>query len=54
MIEQPFEGKITRTISARYHKDGAEILISQGKRKRPRRLHHLKHSNFKDWTYPVN
>lgn len=27
-----------RTLSARYYKDGSEILISQGKRKRPRRL----------------
>jgi hypothetical protein len=29
---------ITRTLSARYHKDGSEILISQGSRKNPRRL----------------
>ncbi len=29
---------IARTLSARYYKDGSEILISQGKRKRPRRL----------------
>jgi len=28
----------TRTLSARYHKDGSEILIYQGKNKRPRRL----------------
>lgn len=28
----------TRTLSARYHKDGSEILIDQGKRKNPRRL----------------
>lgn len=28
----------TRTLSARYYKDGSEILISQGKNKRPRRL----------------
>jgi len=27
-----------RTLSARYHKDGSEILISQGSRKNPRRL----------------
>lgn len=27
-----------RTLSARYYKDGSEILISQGARKRPRRL----------------
>lgn len=29
---------VTRTLSARYYKDGSEILIDQGKRKRPRRL----------------
>jgi DNA (cytosine-5)-methyltransferase 1 len=29
---------IARTLSARYHKDGSEILISQGPRKNPRRL----------------
>jgi len=29
---------VTRTLSARYHKDGSEILIPQGKNKRPRRL----------------
>lgn len=28
----------TRTLSARYYKDGSEILIDRGKRKRPRRL----------------
>lgn len=33
------EGKdIARTLSARYYKDGSEILISQGKHKNPRRL----------------
>lgn len=31
------KGTVTRTISARYHKDGAEILIEQ-KNQRPRRL----------------
>ena len=31
-------GGVTRTLSARYYKDGSEILISQGKRKPPRRL----------------
>nr|MBA3916045.1 DNA (cytosine-5-)-methyltransferase [Terriglobales bacterium] len=31
-------GSVARTLSARYYKDGSEILISQGKRKRPRRL----------------
>ena len=29
---------ITRTLSARYYKDGSEILVSQGKHKNPRRL----------------
>jgi DNA (cytosine-5)-methyltransferase 1 len=29
---------IARTLSARYFKDGSEILISRGKRKTPRRL----------------
>jgi len=29
---------VTRTLSARYHKDGSEILVYQGERKRPRRL----------------
>jgi len=29
---------IARTLSARYYKDGSEILVAQGKRKRPRRL----------------
>lgn len=33
----PFENATTRTLSARYHKDGAEILIYQEGR-RPRRL----------------
>jgi len=38
IISPPFKDKVTRTISARYHKDGAEILISQGAGRRPRRL----------------
>jgi len=29
---------VTRTLSARYYKDGSEILVSQGTRKNPRRL----------------
>ena len=32
-----YPDSVTRTLSARYHKDGSEILVSQGK-KRPRRL----------------
>ena len=29
---------ISRTLSARYYKDGSEILVYQGKKKNPRRL----------------
>ncbi len=29
---------ISRTLSARYYKDGSEVLVDQGKRKNPRRL----------------
>jgi len=29
---------VARTLSARYYKDGSEILVSQGSRERPRRL----------------
>jgi len=32
------EDQATRTLSARYYKDGSEILIDRGPRKRPRRL----------------
>ncbi|MFM0434939.1 DNA (cytosine-5-)-methyltransferase [Paraburkholderia strydomiana] len=31
-------GSVTRTLSARYHKDGSEILLAQGNGERPRRL----------------
>jgi DNA (cytosine-5)-methyltransferase 1 len=30
--------KVARTLSARYYKDGSEILVSRGPRRRPRRL----------------
>ncbi|RQH08490.1 DNA (cytosine-5-)-methyltransferase [Paraburkholderia dinghuensis] len=33
-----FEQSVTRTLSARYHKDGSEILVHQGEGLRPRRL----------------
>ena len=33
-----YPDSITRTLSARYYKDGSEILVFQGKNKRPRRL----------------
>ncbi len=32
------EASVTRTLSARYYKDGSEILVSQGKKKNPRKL----------------
>lgn len=32
------DSRSTRTISARYYKDGSEILVDRGARKRPRRL----------------
>ena len=38
IITPPFKGKITRTLSARYYKDGAEILIDIGENTNPRRL----------------
>ena len=33
-----YPDSVTRTLSARYHKDGSEILVWQGNNKRPRRL----------------
>ena len=33
-----FPDSVTRTLSARYHKDGSEILVYQGEGVRPRRL----------------
>jgi DNA (cytosine-5)-methyltransferase 1 len=33
-----YPDSVTRTLSARYHKDGSEILVHQGDGKRPRRL----------------
>jgi DNA (cytosine-5)-methyltransferase 1 len=33
-----YPDSVTRTLSARYYKDGSEILVYQGKTKRPRRL----------------
>ncbi|WP_133650722.1 DNA (cytosine-5-)-methyltransferase [Paraburkholderia flava] len=33
-----YPDSVTRTLSARYHKDGSEILVYQGPRKCPRRL----------------
>ena len=33
-----YPDSVTRTLSARYYKDGSEILVWQGDKKRPRRL----------------
>lgn len=33
-----YPDSVTRTLSARYYKDGSEILVWQGNKKRPRRL----------------
>jgi DNA (cytosine-5)-methyltransferase 1 len=38
LIEPPFDGKVTKTLLARYYKDGSEILISRGPNRTPRRL----------------
>lgn len=37
-LVKPGVDRYTRTLSARYYKDGSEILIHRGKGKRPRRL----------------
>ena len=36
-----YPDSVTRTLSARYYKDGSEILVWQGDKKRPRRLTHV-------------
>jgi DNA (cytosine-5)-methyltransferase 1 len=38
VIEKPFKNKTTRTLSARYYKDGGEILIRQSGTDIPRKL----------------
>lgn len=56
---------VARTLSARYHKDGSEILIDQGKKRNPRRLtprecarlmgftpHHI--PSGRQWVIPVS
>jgi DNA (cytosine-5)-methyltransferase 1 len=37
-LVDPQTSTYTRTLSARYHKDGSEILVSRGKGRNPRRL----------------
>jgi DNA (cytosine-5)-methyltransferase 1 len=50
--------QIARTLSARYYKDGSEILISQGANKNPRRLTPLECAKLmgypKDFKIPVS
>jgi len=41
---------ISRTLSARYYKDGAEVLIPQGKNKNPRRLTPKECANLMGFT----
>jgi DNA (cytosine-5)-methyltransferase 1 len=56
---RPFgDDEVTRTISARYHKDGAEVLIETGGQ-RPRRLtvneaKQLQGYDLKKFTFPVS
>lgn len=38
LVDPNDEWRVTRTLSARYYKDGSEILIDQGPGNRPRRL----------------
>ena len=38
LISPPFNGKVTRTMSARYYKDGGEILIAQEHTETPRKI----------------
>lgn len=49
---------IARTLSARYHKDGSEILVSRGKGKNPRRLTPRECARLMgfpdDWKIPVS
>ena len=51
-------GDVARTLSARYHKDGSEILVSRGKDKNPRRLTPRECARLMgfpdDWKIPVS
>jgi len=38
LVDPDDDDAVTRTLSARYYKDGSEILIYQGEGKNPRRL----------------
>lgn len=43
---------VARTLSARYYKDGSEILVDRGKRKRPRRLTPLECARLMGYVDP--
>lgn len=43
---------VARTLSARYYKDGSEILVDRGKRKRPRRLTPLECARLMGYVKP--
>lgn len=43
---------VSRTLSARYYKDGSEILVDRGKRKRPRRLTPLECARLMGYVKP--
>lgn len=45
---------VARTLSARYYKDGSEILVDRGKRKRPRRLTPLECARLMGYVDPDN
>lgn len=51
-------GDVARTLSARYHKDGSEILVSRGNGKNPRRLTPRECARLMgfpdDWKIPVS
>ncbi len=51
-------GDVARTLSARYHKDGSEILVSRGMGKNPRRLTPRECARLMgfpdDWKIPVS
>ncbi len=52
------KNSVSRTLSARYYKDGSEILVSRGKDKNPRRLTPRECARLmgfpKDFTIPVS
>lgn len=45
---------VSRTLSARYYKDGSEVLIPQGKKRNPRRLTIVEAARLMGFTETVN